>query len=139
MMTNRGTVSVAHEQSWVTRRHDAKAFRRDAEVLLTTAVEGQNCNPILVLAIHAVIAFGDALTAKFGTVINRQHDDLPKQVQAALKGRADPRQLDRLRDLLGNKTAYSYGAKTGRINDAQDAVLKMQRFADWAEELLTQR
>ena len=34
-------------------------------------------------------------------------------------------------------TAYAYGAKIGRTADAQDKFQKLQRFAEWAEQQLT--
>ncbi|MBY0491357.1 MAG: hypothetical protein K2R93_16050 [Gemmatimonadaceae bacterium] len=137
-MVRQGKVAIADGQAWGSRRQDAQAFRKAAETLEAVAEEGQNCNPIIVLIIHAAIAYGDALTARFGGTVNRgNHDDLWRRVKQAMKGRADEPQISRLKDLLGNKTAYSYGAKIGRLNDMREMLKQLKRFELWAEEQLT--
>jgi hypothetical protein len=137
-VARQGKVAIADGQAWGSRRQEARAFRKAAETLESMAVEGQNCNPIIVLVIHAAIAYGDALTARFGGVVNRdKHDDLPRRVKDAMKGRADATQITRLASLLSDKTAYSYGAKIGRLNDTREMLKQLKRFELWAEEQLT--
>lgn len=137
-MVRQGKVAIADGQAWGARRQDAQAFRKAAEALEAVAEDGQNCNPIIVLVIHAAIAYGDALTARFGGVVNRdKHDDLPRRVKDAMKGRADAPQISRLASLLSDKTAYSYGAKIGRLNDMREMLKQLKRFEVWAEEQLT--
>jgi hypothetical protein len=136
-MARQGKVATADGQAWGSRRQEAQAFRKAAEILEGVAVEGQNCNPIIVLVIHAAIAYGDALTARFGGVVNRdKHDDLPRRVKDAMKGRADSTQINRLASLLSDKTPYSYGAKIGRVNDMREMLKQLKRFEQWAEEQL---
>lgn len=137
-MVRQGRAKEADSHAWSSRRQDAIAFRTAADHLLAAAQEGQNCNPIIVLVAHAATAYGDALTARFGGVLNRdKHEDLVTRVKTAMKGKADGPQLKRLAELLADKTAYSYGAKIGRTVDAQDKFQKLQRFAEWAEQQLT--
>ncbi len=134
-MTRQGKVAMADGQAWGARRLDGQAFRKAAAQLMERAVEGQNCNPIIVLVVHAAIAYGDALAARFGGVINRdRHDEVIRRVEDAMKGKADPAQMKRLAALLSDKTTFSYGSRIGRMEDARDKLTQLVRFETWAEE-----
>ena len=132
-----GPTSETRGESWRGRRNSAEAFRTAAERLADLHEEGENANPILLLIIHAAIAYGDALTDKFGRVQNRKdHQALANLVDKTLGARAEANQIQRLRRIIGLKDEASYGAKIGRIDSARKLLENLQSFGDWANDML---
>jgi hypothetical protein len=122
---------------WRGRLANAKSFHRAAEHLLDLWEEGDNGNPVVVLLVLAAIGFGDTLAARFGGRVNKQdHAALPATIRAAMGNRADEQQLSRLRRILEEKDAASYGARIGRMDHARDLHVQLQRFASWVEVVI---
>lgn len=123
--------------AWRGRLLNAKAFQDAAEHLSEWYEEGQNGNPIVVLIVLAAIGFGDAITAWHGgTVSQKDHAALPKAIRKALGNRADEEQLKRLRRILEEKDAASYGARIGRMEHARQLLEQLRRFGSWVEQTL---
>jgi len=88
-------------------------------------------------ALRSAIAYGDALTIKFGGIQNtRDHSTLSRTLQQALGERAEKEQLLRLRGLLGQKNDIDYDHRDMDLEEARRFLQRAQRFARWAEEEL---
>jgi hypothetical protein len=134
-----GAARNAHSGEWRGRLENARAFHAAAQQLLQTNPPSESGNPVIVLIVHAAIAYGDALTAFGGTKINQKdHAQLPKLVATALGPRSDAEQPKRLARILGEKDAASYGARVGRMEHATNLFEQLDRFARWAEDLLAE-
>jgi hypothetical protein len=90
---------------------------------------------VALLAVHSAIAFNDAVLEKLGVATSKKSPDhsaaYKKTDKACVEKKIDRNGLQHLRNLLANKTGYSY---SGIVDEkkAQDAALKAQRFANWA-------
>ena len=90
---------------------------------------------VALLAVHSAIAFNDAVLEKLGVVASSKSQDhsiaYSKTDKACAAKKIDRDGLQHLKNLLANKTNYSY---SGIVDEkkAQDAALKAQRFANWA-------
>jgi hypothetical protein len=119
------------------RLANAQAHRIAAETALRLAVEGDNTNPVRTLVVVAAIAYADALTARFGGVVNQQDHSAAVQALRSVLGNRLPN--ERARDLariIEQKDEAQYGIRLGRLNEARSSVEALQRFGDWAETLL---
>lgn len=129
--------SARDSGEWRGRLDNARAFHRAAERLLNDHPVGTNANPIILLIVHAAIAYGDALTSQGGGKVNTQnHDQLPKLVTTALGPRSDSDQMKRLGRILAEKDVAAYGARVGRMQHTTDLFEQLQRFARWTEDML---
>lgn len=89
-------------------------------------------------AINAAIAFADALTIRFSTTHNAgQHDMATTSLRKALGDRADPAQIQRLGRIIGRKDAAQYRHRKSSLDEARDLLELSERFAEWAERILT--
>lgn len=137
MVARTGAARPADSGEWRGRVDNARAFHRAAEQLLRDHPLGANGNPVIVLIVHAAIAYGDALTAFGGGKINQKdHAQLPKLVATALGPRSNPEQVKRLARILGEKDGASYGARVGRMEHTTNLFEQLDRFARWAEDVL---
>ena len=125
-------------EAWRGRRDNGRAFLAAAKALRDLADEGSNGNPIMSQAINAAIAFADALTIRFsGTKNTGEHSNVSVVLRRALGDRADPTQLQRLQRVVGRKDATQYGHRQGTLDEARQLVEQCERFAEWAERLLS--
>jgi hypothetical protein len=119
------------------RLRNARDFRKAAEEALVLAEDGQNAAPIVSNIVNAAIAYGDAITARLGGVVNAQdHQAAPHLLRELLK--ADlPRDLEtRFRRILGEKDASQYRARQLPLAQARKRMQDLEKFADWAEDQL---
>lgn len=138
-MVRAGPTKTVSGDEWRGRLSNAKAFRRAAENLLDIWEEGDNGNPVLVIIVLAAIGYGDALSARFDGKVNQaNHAALPATIKAAMGNQADTRQISRLKKILDEKDTASYGAHIGRMDEARDLHVQLQRFATWVESVLSQ-
>lgn len=136
-MTRRGPERAVDERFWSGRLDNARTFRRAAEALSELADEGENANPIVALIVLAAVGYGDALTARSRGTINRtDHQSLPRAVRDALGNRVPEAELTRLRRILAEKDSAEYGARYGNLAPARALLVDLQRFAQWAEQVL---
>ena len=98
-------------------------------------------NGLAIIAIHAAIAYTDALTVSYAEFksTDGDHTRASDALKRALGSRADPRQIRRLTAILDAKTHASYSGKYYTLEDGQRILEDMHGYADWAEALYTSR
>lgn len=88
-------------------------------------------------AVHAAIAFGDALTvARLGTTNKQDHSQLSRLVRQAAGPSADDSQIARLRRILSVKDQADYGPKQWRREEAEQLISNVERFAAWVRAVI---
>jgi len=136
-MVRRGGWKKVENNQWRGRFDLGRAFLLSANEALERAEDDQIGDPIMSNALLAAIAYADALTIKFGGILNQQdHARLLAALQSALGNRASKEQLNRLGRLLKMKNQIQYDHTVCTIQDAREYVSQVQRFASWAESEL---
>lgn len=123
-------------------RRVGAALVESARALLTVADEGDRFgNAIGIVAVHAAIAYTDALTVSYAGFKSTEgdHRKAADALQGALTHRAEPGKLTLLRSILGVKDEVSYAGTFYRVEDAERVLTRTLEFAAWAEELLRRR
>ena len=123
------------DESFVDGRLDnARAFRAAAHAAAELAGPGENANPIVSHIVNAVIAYADALTARFrGRVNQKDHAAARKALRDALGNRLPRSQEKRFARILEEKDEAQYGATRGRLSHARELLEDLDSFALWAE------
>jgi hypothetical protein len=98
-------------------------------------------NGLAIVAIHAAIAYTDALTIAYRGIrsTDGDHRRAVDVLQHALGHRADPEQVRRLRGILDAKTHASYSGTYYTLDDAESILRDTDLYVTWAEELLARR
>lgn len=136
-MLERGPWKQVDRSTWRGRHRDGRSFLQTAEDALALADPGDSGKPIMSNALRSVIAYGDALTIKYGGIKNtRDHKTLPRALRQALGRRAEKKQLRRLRRLLGRKNDIDYHHRDMDLDEARRFLKRARRLARWAEEAL---
>lgn len=115
---------------------------KSAEALNEIAIEGDPYgNAIGVIAVHAAIAFNDALTIAFGEVKSTEgdHRRAADVLDEVLGPRAAANEVARLRSVLALKDRISYGGTYYRLDEARRILRDVQAFGRWARRLYEQR
>jgi len=87
--------------------------------------------------VNAAIAFGDAITAKHGGVVNTQdHAGAPRLLREVLRERLPSEHETRFRKILAEKDAAQYGARPLSLATARQRLLDLERIAVWAVDEL---
>jgi hypothetical protein len=130
-------------------RSQAERYRRVGVSLLASAwalesiaVAGDPYgNAIGVVAVHAAIAYNDALTIAFRGIKSTEgdHRKAADVLQQALGHRAAAEQVSRLRSILALKDRISYGGQYYTLQEAQQLLQSAEAFAEWAEALYLER
>jgi len=119
------------------RLRSARDFQKAADDALTLAEEDQNAAPIVSNIVNAAIAYGDAITAKVGGVVNSQdHQAAPHLLRELLRDDLPREQETRFRRLLEEKDPSQYGARKISLAQARQRMRDLERFATWAEDQL---
>ncbi len=101
------------------------------------AQAGRSCNPIITQCVDAAIAYGDAVSIKFGGVHNTaDHHALGHTIHRVIGARFPDRAAKHLADILAEKDEAAYGAHAATQAEARDIVKAAKRFAEWAEQEL---
>lgn len=133
-MARLGPAKPVEHGDWEGRLRNARDFKRDAEDLLAIREDDENANGAITLIVNAAIAYADALTGKYGGFFNQQdHRSVSPAVGNALAQRADPAQLKRLSNILGQKDPASYGPRRTPKEKAADLLEQLDRFSKWVE------
>lgn len=136
-MTRKGPAKKVDPADARGRLDNARAHRRAAEDALALLGEGDNTNPVRSLAVIAAIAYADALTARFGGVLNRQdHGAAVQTLRNVLGNRLLNERARDFTRILEQKDEAHYGVRRGRQSEAQVTIQALQRFGDWAEAML---
>lgn len=108
---------------------------------LDTIGEPKYGNGLAIIAIHAAIAYTDALSVAYREIrsTDGDHRRAVDVLQHALGRRAQPEQIRRLRSILDAKTHASYSGSWYSLEDARRILNDLEAFVKWAEELLLNR
>jgi len=133
-MVRRGVWKRVENNQWRGRFDLGRAFLQSANEALARAQDGQIGDPIMSNALLAAIAYADALTIKFGGILNQlDHARLIAALNSALGNRANKEQMSRLGRLLKMKNQIQYDHTICTFQEAREYVSQVQRFISWAE------
>lgn len=94
----------------------------------------RSCNPIITQCVDATIGYGDAVTIKFGRVVNKvDHHALGATIRRVIGARFSDRTARQLSQILGEKDEAAYGAHSATQAEAQEILKVTKRFAEWVE------
>jgi hypothetical protein len=118
----------------------AQGLRNTARDLSTMA-EPKYGNGLAIVAIHAAIAYTDALTVAYGAFksTDGDHTRAADALRRALGYRADAGQVRRLSGILDAKSHASYSGNYYTLADGQGILADLELFAGWAEEMYRNR
>ena len=133
-MASNGPVRRVARAEWKGRLDNARAFLTAADDLMELVESGRSCNPIITQCVDAAIGYGDAVTIRFGGIVNTvDHHSLGVTLRRAIGARFSARPAQQLAQILAEKEEAAYGAHAATQVEAR-AVLKVtKRFAEWAE------
>ena len=138
-MVKRGRRLTADPASYSKYQQVGRALMRSADDLTGLATDGDSYgNAIGIVAIHAGIAYADALCIRFGGFKSGAGDHLRAvdAVKEALGSRVDDTAVRRLRRILAEKDQISYRGDYYTVSDARQLVSDAREFATLAEDLL---
>ena len=117
-----------------------RALHRTASDLAALG-ESKYGNGLAIVAIHAAIAYTDALTVAYREIrsTDGDHRRATDVLLHALGHRADPEQVRRLRGILDAKSHASYSGTYYPLEDAERILRETDAFVSWAEELFARR
>lgn len=98
----------------------------------------RHASALAILAIHAVIAFTDALCVRFGgkKSTSADHAAAIKLLRGILGARL-PREMERAVDrVLREKDRFEYEGYVATLKEAEAVFTKAERFGAWTEEML---
>lgn len=140
-MTRGGRRRVVDRAQAVRYRTVAKRLHESAHDLTDLAEGDRSGNAIAILAVHAAIAWVDALCIAWGGFKSTEGEHL-KSVDAlkdALGARADANALKILLGIVQQKDTVSYQGVSYGLARARTMLGKLDQFAAWAEELYESR
>lgn len=136
-MTRKGASKPVGHGHDASRLQLARAYLRQAGDGLDLLEAGEPANPVISHIGLAAIGYSDAVTARFlGRVNQIDHAGLPKLLRDALGNQLPDAQMRRLRRILQEKDETQYGARLKSREEAQRLFEDLQRFAQWAEDVL---
>lgn len=117
-----------------------RALHRTASDLAELS-ERKYGNALAIVAIHAAIAYTDALTVAYREIrsTDGEHRRAADVLLHALGNRADADQVRRLRGVLDAKTHASYSGTYYTLEDGKSILRETDVFIAWAEALLASR
>jgi len=125
-------------------RSEAAGYRIVGHSLLETARgidllgEAMYGNGLAIVAVHAAIAYTDALTVAFREMksTDGDHTRAADVLVFVLGARADALQMKRLRRVLAAKSKVSYGGSYYTLEEGRDLLWHVEKYVAWAEEML---
>ena len=141
-MVGRGSRKTVDRSQAEKYRRVGAALIESARALQTVADEEDRFgNAIGIVAVHAAVAYTDALTIQFAEFKSTEgdHRKAADALLAALTHRADPDKVSLLRSVLGAKDEVSYSGTFYRLADAGKLLSRTIEFAAWAEEMYHRR
>lgn len=108
---------------------------------LDLMAEAKYGNGLAIIAIHAAIAYTDALTTAFREIksTDGDHTRAADVLVHALGHQASPEQMRRLKGILNAKTHASYSGAYYTLQDGQNILRETELYVRWAEEKLIDR
>jgi hypothetical protein len=118
----------------------ARGLRKSATDIGIIA-EGRHGNALAIVAIHAAIAYTDALCIAYGGFKSTEgeHERAVQALKQALGSRMDTGQGRRLLSIVKEKDSASYQGVFYTTADARRLLRKLETFAGWAEEMYEKR
>ncbi len=123
-------------------RNVGAALLESARALATIAeADDRYGNAIAVIAIHAAIAFNDAVTIAYGEIKSTEgdHERAADALMEALGGRVPRERVEQLRAVVKKKDSASYQGEYYAVADAMMVLGRAEAFAAWAEQMYRQR
>lgn len=125
-------------------RSRAASYHAIGRALLETAKaldvigESRYGNGLGIIAVHAAIAYTDALTIAFRGVksVDGDHTRAADVLVHALGQRAEDMQVRRLKRVLTAKSEVSYGGSFYTLDEGRELLADVTRYGAWAEEML---
>ncbi len=137
--TNRKRVDPAQSGRY---RDVARALLGGATVLDTLGDDADSYGSSLaLLAVHAAIAYSDALSIAYGGVksTDGDHDAVVPTLQAALRQDVSEAALKDLRTVLQEKDAIAYQGEAYSMQDGREIFARTQAYCVWAEAAYQRR
>jgi hypothetical protein len=130
-------------------RSQADKYRKVGEALLESAhaladlatVSDGYGNTIAVVAVHACIAYNDALSIAWKGVksTDGDHTRAPDTLLFALSHQVPPERVRQLKTVVAKKDHVSYQSTYYRIDQAARLLADAAGFCAWAEEMFERR
>ncbi|MDB4949339.1 MAG: hypothetical protein JWM27_1988 [Gemmatimonadetes bacterium] len=114
-----------------------RALRETARTLGVLG-EAKYGNGLAIVAIHAAIAYTDALTITFREIKSTDGDHVRAAdvLVHALGHRAPAEQVRRLRSILDAKTHASYSGSYYTVDEGKRLLEQVNAYVDWADALI---
>lgn len=98
-------------------------------------------NGLAIVAVHAAIAYTDALTVAYRELksTDGEHIQAVNVLMHALGRRVDEAQTRRLKKILNAKTDASYSGSYYTLDDGREILEHAREYAAWAERMLADR
>jgi len=114
-----------------------RSLLRTAEDLATMA-EAKYGNALAILAIHAAIAYTDALTVAYREMksTDGDHAQAATLLVNALKNQVPPAEVKRLRRVLNTKSSVSYSGTYYTLAEGEGLLAEVRMYVAWAEGAL---
>lgn len=117
---------------------NARCFRQSVDRMSHTDVEGGfDPNTVAVIAVHAAIAYCDALTIRAdGRKSKGDHRLAPSFLESVVKIHTaeDKKAVGALGYLTGMKDEVSYAGGVVTATEIRQIRRRLEQFADWAEQ-----
>jgi hypothetical protein len=100
--------------------------------------EAKYGNGMAIIAVHAAIAYTDALTVTYREVKSTDGDHVraAEVLAHALGQRAEASHVRRLKCVLAAKSEASYGGSYYTLEEGRALLLDVEKYVSWAEEML---
>lgn len=136
-MTRTGPSKEATKSDSDLRLKKARAYLDAAQDLIVLLDEGEIADPVVSVIANSAIAYADALTARHAGKINKQDHGAARKLLRDALGKALPREQEtRFSRILGHKDEAQYGTRAKRRDEAELLLKDLERFAEFAEQLL---
>jgi hypothetical protein len=141
-MVSRGSRKEVDRSQADKYRKVGAALLESARTLAELATESDGFgNAIAVVAVHACIAYNDALSIAWKGVksTDGDHTRAPDTLLFALSHQVPPERVRQLKAVVGKKDEVSYQGTYFRIDQAARLLDEASGFCAWAEEIYDQR
>ncbi|HEX2208003.1 MAG TPA: hypothetical protein VHG93_10010 [Longimicrobium sp.] len=141
MVTRGNRKEVDRSQADRYRRVGA-ALLQSAQTLADLATESDSYgNAIAVVAVHACIAYNDALSIAWKGVksTDGDHSRAPDTLVYALTHQAPPERVRQLKTVVAKKDHVSYQGTYYTISEAERLLAEASGFCEWAEKMFDHR
>jgi hypothetical protein len=100
--------------------------------------DSRHASGLVVLGVHSVIAFSDALCVRFGgrKSTSADHAEAVRLLRATLGTRVPPNMEKLLARVVSEKDRFEYQGYVATMREAEALFSKAERFGAWAERTL---